>query len=473
MARLRALFPERFFIGKGVMDIRKLFSLCLARAVYAAGRLPVFERLEWMRQANDWPPSERERWRIERLSKIVEFAWHHVPFYREWWGDHGLVYRPFRHLDELQSYPVLTKELYRANYLRLRPDNLKFIRHMSKHSGGTTGQPIHYLQDLEQWALMEAFHIYAWSLAGYRFGDPVGVIAGGSLLPGRITLKGLLRTLMLRRLFLFGVYMDKPLALEYHRRLERFKIEFLYGYPSALFLFSRFLAEEGLTLSRLRAVITTAELLQPRYRQGIESALGCPVFNDLGCNDGGYESYECHLHQGLHYNDLQSVLEVRNAHPGLPGELLITNLWNRSTPFIRYVTGDIITLGDSHCPCGCRLPLISSVVGRTADILTFSNGRSLSGPALTLIFGRMEIDGWQVVQTAPNAVEVHVVTPGTLREEYRKEIEHVFRYHLGGEVHLEIKRVGQLAKTPGGKLKPIWNEMETDEAGTMNPIPAR
>ena len=53
-----------------------------------------------------------------------------------------------------------------------------------------------------------------------------------------------------------------------------------------------------LSLPELKGVVTTAEMLQPRYREGIEQTLGCPVFNNLGCNDGGYESYECSRHDG-------------------------------------------------------------------------------------------------------------------------------------------------------------------------------
>jgi phenylacetate-CoA ligase len=443
------------------MGLRNKFCLGLAHGVYAAGRLPVFKNLRWLQESEAWTPAQREQWKTDKLARIIDFAWQQVPFYREWWGDHGLSRRPLKHLEELQSYPVLRKDLFRANYQKIRPKNLKSISYQPKHSGGTTGQPMHYFQDLEQWSVMQAFHLYGWSFTGYQFGDPVGVIAGGSLVPGRMTLKGWVRNLMDRRLFLFGMHMDKPLAIEYHRKLEEFRTEFLYGYPSVIYLFSKFLTEEGLKLPRLRAVVTTAEMLQPRYRQGIESALGCPVFNNLGCNDGGYEAYECKFHRGLHYNDLQSILEARNHGSDLPGELLITNLWNRSTPFIRYAVGDLITMSNSPCRCGSRFPLITSVEGRTADILTFRNGRSLSGPALTLIFGDMEIDGWQIVQTAVDGLEVHLMTSGEIRPEYRLEIEKVLRFHVGEDVQIKIKRVDQLTKTQAGKLKPIWNNMET------------
>ena len=74
----------------------------------------------------------------------------------------------------------------------------------------------------------------------------------------------------------------------------------------APYLFSKCLKDQGLHLPRLKAVVTTAEMLQPHYRERIQEWLKCPVYDTLfGSNDGGIESYECKLHQGLHYNDLQ------------------------------------------------------------------------------------------------------------------------------------------------------------------------
>src|SRR6187401_533984 len=157
-------------------------------------------------------------------------------------------------------------------------------------------------------------------------------------------------------------------------------------------------------------------MMLPHYREGIHKWLGCPVFDDFGSNDGGVESYECDRHNGFHYNDLQSVLEVdKSDQQTAEGKLIITNLWNRSSPFIRYENGDLVALGGKPCPCGAPFPLISSVQGRTADILTFANGRSLSGPALTLIFGGMKIDGWQIVQTGLASLEVRICNSGELK----------------------------------------------------------
>jgi phenylacetate-CoA ligase len=430
-----------------------------APLVYKAAHLDVFGKHKWLVATSKWSEQQRSEWKLMRLNEILEFTWNHVPFYKEYWGDHGIKNHKLEALNELGMYPILTKDIFRKNSTRIFPDNLKTIRCREWHTGGTTGQPVHYKRDMEHWTFAEAFHLWGWNQLGYVYGDPVGVIAGGSLLPERKTLEGRVRSLLQRRMFLYGVAMDKTIARGYWEKLSAYKVKFLYGYPSILYLFGKHLQEQGLALPKLKAVVTTAEMLQPQYRKGIENTLKCPVYNNLGCNDGGFESYECSRHNGLHYNDLQAILETDTVSRKEEGRLIITNLWNKSTPFIRYENGDLVSLEERECPCGSAFPMIGSIQGRTADILNFSNGQSLAGPALTLIFGAMEIDGWQVVQTSGKSLEIRICTGTEIQRKDAEHISKVLRRYISDDIQLRIKRVDKLETTKAGKLKPIWSEL--------------
>lgn len=438
---------------------RKSFQLA-AGLCYKALRLDIFSDHRWLMSTSSWSPEERRNWRLHKLNYILEFAWTHVSFYRDYWGDHGITFVPLKEIEELDQYPILTKDVFKKNAPRIRPDNLDAIRHIPKATGGTTGRPVKYLRDLEQWTFSEAFHLWGWSQLGYVFGDPIGVIAGGSLVPERVTISGRVRNFLHRRLFLYGLAMDEAIAHQFYHRLKKHRVKFLYGYPSVIYLFARHLNKIALTLPDLKAVVTTAEMLLPQYRHGIEECFGVPVYDNLGGNDGGYESYECAQHKGLHYNDLQSILQVTSTGEDNKGNLLITNLWNKSTPFIRYEIGDIVKLSNERCPCGCPFPMISSIDGRTADILTFGDGKSISGPALTLIFGEMEIDGWQVVKRGPYRLEVRICCLSQIKQEYINHILRVLRHYLSDDIEIVIKRVDELEITRGGKRKPIWSDEE-------------
>ena len=66
--------------------LQKKFFKRLAAAGYWINRLDVFGRFAWLQKANCWSREDRERWRVEQLGDILEFAWRHVPFYREFWA---------------------------------------------------------------------------------------------------------------------------------------------------------------------------------------------------------------------------------------------------------------------------------------------------------------------------------------------------------------------------------------------------
>ena len=428
--------------------------------VYKSMGMDIFGQLKWLNKTLHWTNEKRTYWRLKRLGDILEFCWNHVPFYREFWGDHGLHFRRPNSLEELEAYPILTKDIFKSNRERIKSDRINSIRHISKATSGSTGKPVKYYLDIEHWTFIQAFHQWGWGQAGYRFGDPVGIIGGYSLTNKAPKLKNRIRYMLERKLTLSGVHMDKSLAIDYHRKLNKFGARLIYGYPSAISLFASFLVDERLALPKLIGVITTAEMLKPQYRKNIGKVFGCPVLDHYGSNDGGLMSYECPLQQGLHYNDLQSIIEVYKKNNEGLGRLLITNLWNKSMPFIRYENGDLVSLAKSLCNCGQPFPLIESIEGRTTDIISFPNGRSISGPAITLIFGNMEIDGWQVVQRAPSLLEVRILARNGLQEDDYHYIQKVFDTHVGENVEVKIMIVPELENTASGKLKLVWADYD-------------
>ena len=60
----------------------------------------------------------------------------------------------------------------------------------------------------------------------------------------------------------------------------------------------------------------------------------------------------------------------RPVDHGEPGaRLLVTNLFNRVQPLIRFEITDVATLEREPCPCGRTLLRLRSLAGRTADVI--------------------------------------------------------------------------------------------------------
>ncbi len=126
---------------------------------------------------------------------------------------------------------------------------------------------------------------------------------------------------------------------------------------------------------RPRIVLTTSEVRTPEMSRRISDAFGTRPLDVYASTETGLIAVECDRHQGRHLFEDQILLENvdeagRPVPDGQPGaRLLVTNLFKRTQPLIRYELSDMVTLDSSACPCGRRTPRIVALDGRSDDIL--------------------------------------------------------------------------------------------------------
>ncbi len=106
--------------------------------------------------------------------------------------------------------------------------------------------------------------------------------------------------------------------------------------------------------------------------------------------------------------------DSRPVPPGVYGDkLLITVLFKRTQPLIRYEMSDSVRLSAIPCPCGRPCRLIDEMAGRAEEVLSFAGVTGGCVKVQPLVFNRimdtLEVGGWQVVQEADG---VHVLVSG-------------------------------------------------------------
>jgi phenylacetate-CoA ligase len=173
-----------FFDNTKRVNVMKMISEISKRispALFRMRGIDIFGYRQWLEDAEKWTPKERNAWRLKQLGDLLEHCWEHVPFYRELWNDKGVKVRRPRSLDELEAYPVVNRDMFREHRDRIIADNLKMIPHKDDATGGTTGSPLKYKQDLSAHAVRYGFGQLWWSLIGYNYGDDVCTISGGGL----------------------------------------------------------------------------------------------------------------------------------------------------------------------------------------------------------------------------------------------------------------------------------------------------
>jgi len=206
------------------------------------------------------------------------------------------------------------------------------------------------------------------------------------------------------------------------RQLNEYQPWFLIGYPSVI----QALAYEQ-KAGRLkildgpprRSVATLSEPLLPQVRRLVEEVWGLPVVDTYGTGECLPLARGCSAHGNLHVNEDLAVLEVvdddfQPVPVGTQGRnVLVTNLFNKAQPFIRYQVSDMVTVAPEPCPCGSALTRLQSVQGRTEEMiwLTGADGeRELLHPYLFVVamFRVPAVREYQVEQTAGDTLIVRV-----------------------------------------------------------------
>src|SRR5438034_2914079 len=142
------------------MTLASHISKIIAPTIFRLAGIDVFGYWKWLKETEHWTPQQRYEWRLRRLGDLLEHCWNNVPFYREFWSDHGVKIRRPRSLEELKAFPTISRDLFREQRQRIIAGNLTSIAHKNQATGGTTGSPLQYKQVLPAEALRYAF---AWS----------------------------------------------------------------------------------------------------------------------------------------------------------------------------------------------------------------------------------------------------------------------------------------------------------------------
>jgi phenylacetate-CoA ligase len=260
--------------------------------------------------------------------------------------------------------------------------------------------------------------------------------------------------------------MDGSVLESYVNRLARYKPRFIRGYTSALHVLAKYMEANDVAVIRPEAVFTTSETLFDHQRESIERQFRCPVFDHYGSGEIHSVAFECEAHSGYHITAENVIVEIVKgdgspAAPGERGELVLTDLNNYATPFIRYNIEDIGAPAAGLCPCGRGLPLMKTIEGRSSEILEMPNGRFVFIGYWVVLFETLEgIDQFQVIQESTNRLVIKVVKNKRFSAAGERHIVENIRRLGGNSLALELQFVESIAPTDSGKRRFVVSDVE-------------
>jgi len=251
--------------------------------------------------------------------------------------------------------------------------------------------------------------------------------------------------------------------------LESIVQELNHWQPGILIAYAsmaRILANEQLD-GRLRIqptkVFTSSEVLTDETRRLIKSIWKDEPFNQYGATETADIAAEYQTCRHMHlFEDLVIAEVVDEDYQPVPqgtygAKLLITTLFSRTQPLIRYELNDSVRLSMESCTSGLPFAILESIQGRIEDTLYVpakSGGRvAIQSLVFNRIMDILPLSGWQVTQNADDTLTVLI--SGARDAINDSELEITLRRALieqGALVpDIKVQRISTIPKTTSGK----------------------
>lgn len=425
---------------------------------------PSFRILKEMEAADFLNAAELEQLRAAKLKQFLEYTYSNVPYVRSVMQQAGLEPSDIHGPAGLVALPLMRKADVRKHRDNMRSKVAGKLTSFS--TGGSTGEPLLFDLPKERIASWIACRQRAMRWWGLSAGDQEYAIWGS---PVEVTRQDRLRNLRDRIMatqLLSAFEMSESVMSRYLDLLLKGNCRTIFAYPSSIYLLCLHAQKKGTNLRRagIKTVFVTGEVLFPHQRELISETLNCPVANGYGGRDSGFVCHEC-PQGGMHIMADATIVEILDsegqpAPEGEPGEIVVTDLYSREVPFLRYATGDIGALSSRKCSCGRSLPLLENIEGRTTDFILAPDGTILH--ALSVIYILREIEGieqFKIRQKEVDRFHVELVRNRNFKTESESRIREGLQQRLRAPVQVTIEYVPTLPPERSGKFRHVISEL--------------
>ena len=395
----------------------------------------------------------------KRKREIAEYHLINNPFYRDLVGSNT-----FTNWNDL---PILNKK----NLQQPIQDRLSVgytIKNVFLNkTSGSSGDPFVFAKD--KWA-----HALTWNSIIHKFGQ-YGVDNNTSYQARFYGIpldkigyyKERLKDLLSKR-YRFPIFNLNDTFLEtVLAKFKTKKFDHINGYTSSVVLFAKFLQKKNIILTdicpTLKVCLVTSEMLFDDDKKLMETQFGIPVVNEYGASELDLIAFQNPKGEwALNTETLFIEILDENNQPvpnGVEGKIVITSLYNKAHPFIRYEIGDVGIIDEKST---AKHAILKKLIGRTNDVAILPSGRK--APGLTFYYVTKSVikdDGnvqeFIIKQHKLDTFEIEYVAKNELTETEKEEIIKAGNKYLEPNLNYIFSKKDILERTARGKLKQFQN----------------
>ena len=390
-----------------------------------------------------------------KKQEIFEFHRENNTYYKSLIGGKSIA--------KWDDIPVMKKiHFQKPLHERLSKGYTKKNVYINKTSG-SSGDPFVFAKDkfchALIWAnIMRRFHWYGidfnHSLQARFYGMPLDFVANKKL-----RIKD-----FLSHRYRFNIFdFSEDAMCRMLRKFQNTKFDYINGYTNSIVLLAKFLQKKQLFLSdicpTLKVCIVTSEMLFDDDKKLLKDRFNIPIINEYGSAELDIIALESP--EGVwRVNSETLFVEILDEHDnvlpyGHEGRIIVTSLYNKAHPMIRYEVGDIGILDEKST---LQLPILKKLIGRTNDVAVLPSGKKSPGMTFYSITKKLfDDDGnvkeFVILQTKTDTFEIDYVSEIELTAMEISNIKTVLDQFLEPGLLYHFNRKVAIERSKSGKLK--------------------
>ena len=396
------------------------------------------------------------------FKKMVEYAYT-IPLYKEKYSTAGIHPHDIQGLEDIKKLPFITKDDLKQNFpTRVIPPSFQTESAIITATSGTTGRALSLYSDL----LTVIRSMLGFRRALQTHGIPWQKTRMSLLLDlsensfeNEYFLQSILSTmrhvLPLKQIQILDILSTPNTLIE---QINKFKPEVILGYPFVLMRLATLKARGFGENIALKWIGTSGAVFDQYSRQYVQEVFQADLFDIYAATESGIIAFECtegryHVCSDMVF--LECLKDDHDVPSGQPGSLVVTKLYGRGTPLLRYQgIDDVVTMSKEGCHCGLAGDILQGIHGRESHSIILPDGTFALVSVFEQCIGKVlyetkvnKIQRIQIVQHRTDAIELRILFDEQFREvgcsaeNTLSLLHHALQERIGSQLQIRLVEV--------------------------------
>lgn len=390
------------------------------------------------------------------LKSILEYAVKHTKYYANY------------NSESIKNFPVIDKSHIIANMESMfsykyknKKDRLRIM-----HTSGSTGTPFKIYQDPGKVLRNKADLIFYYKIGSYNVGDRYYYMRIWT----ERNKKSKIALFKENFRMIDTANLDEQAANAFIKNLTSDKKgKVLLGITSSFSALMEYSEMKKYRDWNIKAIFTQSEELPVKVKKKMQKIFNCTIMARYSNQENGMigqqpstgEDY-FELNLGSYFIEFLKLDSDEPADEMEEARIVITDLFNKAVPMIRYDTGDVGIFSNIVSKTGKKQKILHSIQGRKTDYLYTNQMKKISPAHISPIIGNYDcIKQFQLIQNDYDKVTLKLVYRESIKkDEIEEQLTKSMKQIFGEETNLKIKNLENIPIEVSGKRKYIISRIE-------------